>query len=324
MRIAWFSEMGFSGQISKDYNNLKSDVALISCSGATHIPYNFPIKTEEFSNFDFVMVNCTRKFFTEPQLINRIDEIKKHCKIGFFQEGPIYDWQDWEPREKDLWRSVMKKIDIYFCSNQRDIPYYMEYVNDGVPVKWLKSPINIEKINKHITDYKHRHGVLVGGTGCIWYNGDTSIDIADSINSVIFIPAMGRLKNTEPIYFSRLKNKTYILPYSDFDGWIENISNLKYAVHMMPTYAAGSFHTNMASLGIPCIGSEEIDTQRILFPELSLHTYRDIKKGKQLLKRLKEDKEFYHKVSKYAKEKVREWDLDIVANELKKDISDIL
>jgi len=51
---------------------------------------------------------------------------------------------------------------------------------------------------------------------------------------------------------------------------MSTLSTFKYAVHLMPIVAAGTFSLNCAYLGIPCIGNANIDTQNICFPDLSM------------------------------------------------------
>ena len=69
---------------------------------------------------------------------------------------------------------------------------------------------------------------------------------------------------------------------------------------MMPTIAAGTFAMNCAFLGVPCIGYENADTQRILHPELSVEM-GDIKKARKLANKLKNDKNFFENCSKGCK-----------------------
>lgn len=69
----------------------------------------------------------------------------------------------------------------------------------------------------------------------------------------------------------------------------------------MRTHAAGTFALNCAYLGIPCIGYKGLDTQELCHPELSVEV-GNIGHAKELLGRLKNDKEFYQECSKQAKE----------------------
>jgi hypothetical protein len=78
--------------------------------------------------------------------------------------------------------------------------------------------------------------------------------------------------------------------------WMNNLSRFKYAVHLMPTHAAGTFALNCAYHGIPCIGYEGLDTQELCFPDLSVDM-GDLKKAKKITYKLKNDLEFYKKVS---------------------------
>ena len=82
----------------------------------------------------------------------------------------------------------------------------------------------------------------------------------------------------------------------------ENLSRFKYAVHLMPTHAAGTFSLNCAYYGIPCIGYEGLDTQELCFPHLTVKM-GNLNKAKQLADRLKVDKDFYDDCSKTAKTK---------------------
>ncbi len=61
---------------------------------------------------------------------------------------------------------------------------------------------------------------------------------------------------------------------------------------MMRTHAAGTFALNCSYLGIPCIGYEELDTQRILHPNLSVEN-GDLETARKLVNKLWNDLDFY-------------------------------
>jgi hypothetical protein len=90
------------------------------------------------------------------------------------------------------------------------------------------------------------------------------------------------------------------LPRLDWINWMKTLSTFKYAVHLMPTVAAGTFSLNCAYFGIPCIGNEKVDTQLICHPELSVDI-DDIEKARQLAHKLKNDLDFYKECSIFAK-----------------------
>ena len=83
---------------------------------------------------------------------------------------------------------------------------------------------------------------------------------------------------------------------------MELLSQFKYAVHLMPVQAAGTFALNCAYYGIPCIGYKGLDTQQICHSKLSVNI-GDIKGAAYLAKKLKSDELFYKSVSKEAKQK---------------------
>jgi len=87
---------------------------------------------------------------------------------------------------------------------------------------------------------------------------------------------------------------------------MKTLSTFKYAIHLMPTFAAGTFAMNCGYLGIPCIGYNYVDTQRNIHPNLSIE-FNDIGKAKKLIKKLKNNKEFYNEQSKLAIENYKKF-----------------
>ena len=90
------------------------------------------------------------------------------------------------------------------------------------------------------------------------------------------------------------------LPRMSWFEWMKQLSTFKYAVHLMPTVAAGTFALNCAYFGIPCIGNQLVDTQQVCFPLTSVAIH-DIDRARQLVQRLHSDSEFYQQVSQQAK-----------------------
>ncbi len=68
----------------------------------------------------------------------------------------------------------------------------------------------------------------------------------------------------------------------------------------MPTVAAGTFALNCAYFGIPCIGNQDVDTQLLCHPSLSV-AVNDLEGARELAIRLRDDKEFYNECSEMAK-----------------------
>jgi hypothetical protein len=81
---------------------------------------------------------------------------------------------------------------------------------------------------------------------------------------------------------------------------MKTLSIFKFAVHMMPTIAAGTFTLNCAYFGIPCIGYFELDTQRLCHTNTSVNK-SDIKSASEIAIKLKNDENFYNECSKNCK-----------------------
>jgi hypothetical protein len=74
----------------------------------------------------------------------------------------------------------------------------------------------------------------------------------------------------------------------------------------MPTIAAGTFSLNCAYFGIPCIGNEKVDTQRLCHPDLSVDV-DDLKSSREKAKKLRNDKDFYLHCSKESKKNYKKY-----------------
>jgi hypothetical protein len=68
----------------------------------------------------------------------------------------------------------------------------------------------------------------------------------------------------------------------------------------MPTVAAGTFSLNCSYFGIPCIGNEMVDTQRLCHPHLSVDV-NDLERARKLTIRLRDDADFYNECSELTK-----------------------
>ena len=112
-----------------------------------------------------------------------------------------------------------------------------------------------------------RSGIMIGGNMVSWYGGFDSFYVSVKVNSVtdeIYQPKMGRLPNEEQLGINQL-------PYLQWDEWVKELNKRKMGIHMMRTHRSGTFDAlNCSYVGIPCVGYEELDTQRLLHPNLSV------------------------------------------------------
>ena len=99
-----------------------------------------------------------------------------------------------------------------------------------------------------------------------------------------------------------------------------NLSNYKYAVHLMPTQAAGTFALNCAYHGIPCIGYEGLDTQSKCHPQLTVKM-NDLDGARRIANQLKNDNGFYETQSETAK---RNFDAFFGEDEYKEKMNNVI
>ena len=210
------------------------------------------------------------------------------------QEGPSWIFQDM-PLHHQIWHyNILASVDGILTENETDIPYYSG-INPNVPVHDIPS-LMIEDNISNLPNVQ-RNDTIIGGTFCRWYGGFDSYLVANKFDTPICAPSMGRKKPVE----DSIENLTF-LPYMTWTQWIKKLNDFKYAVHLMPTYAAGTFSMNCAFLGIPCIGYEAVDTQRNLHKELSVSS-GDLRTAMDLAIKLKNDIEFYNYCSIQCKER---------------------
>lgn len=284
MKIALFSEMGFTGKISRDHLNMRTEFAWMCVLDMDHYPLN-QVPSEQYDLG--IILNSKLK----PDLFD-FDALKKVCnKIAFMQEGPFWFFQDYKLPHQIKYYNSLVNSDIIFVHNEQDKKYYKGLTNHP-DVRVLRSLM----VTDNVEQYKgKRTGVMIGGNFVSWYGGFDSFIVASAITKEIYSPKMGRFQEGEE------QLGINQLPYLQWNDWMYELSKRKIGVHLMRTHAAGTFAMNCSYLGIPCIGYEELDTQRILHPMLTVEN-GDLEKAKELIILLENDKEFYHQCSATTKD----------------------
>jgi hypothetical protein len=277
MKIAFFTEMGFNGKVPRNHTNMRTEFAWMVALGADH----FNLKQTPEQEYDLGIVINSKK---NPEQVDVL-RYKTKCKqVGIMQEGPFWYFQDYPlPNQVHYFNNLMN-ADIIYTHNEQDKNYYQGLTNHP-NVRILRSLMIEDPIN-NITPPEQRTGIMIGGNFKSWYGGFDSFMLAKSITDEIYSPQMGRREEGEE------QLGITQLPYLEWNQWITELSKRKIGIHMMRTHAAGTFAMNCSYLGIPCIGYEGLDTQRILHPELTVAD-GDLTTARKLINRLYNDKEFY-------------------------------
>ena len=276
MKIAFFTEMGFNGKIRRNHPNMRTEFAWMCALDAIHVPLN-AVGTVRF---DLGIVIVPKN---NPSSVN-IPQLKEICdKVGVMQEGPFWLYQDYDLETQIHYYNNLIQSDIIFTHNEQDRKYYKGLTNHS-DVRVLQSLMISDAVGELPTE--DRSGIMLGGNMVSWYGGFDSFMLAKSVTDEIYQPMMGRRQANES------KLGITQLPYMGWDKWITELNKRKMGIHMMRTHAAGTFALNCSYLGIPCVGYNELDTQRLLHPHLSVDN-GDMEKASELVKNLWNDLDFY-------------------------------
>ena len=293
MKIAFFSESNFDGKIERTFENMRTEYAWYVALDATH-HYIGHLPSIEEGQYDLGIIIIPKTHIQDLMQVDLIKQMRRVCKkIGYMQEGPHWYFQDY-PMEQQIWfYNTLMELDVIFAHNKSDVEYY-KGVTGKKNVFQNKSLMIEDGLEPHIVNPDARSGVMIGGNMCRWYGGFDSYVVAQEFGEDIFAPSMGRkIEREDEMDIKHLE-------YMNWVSWVNNLSRFKYAVHLMPTHAAGTFALNCAYHGIPCVGYKGLDTQELCFPHLSVEP-GDLKKAKQLTERLKTDKKFYDDCSRISK-----------------------
>ena len=290
MKIAWFTEGGWSSKIPRNNRNMRNDSAWMCVLDAMHYPIWEVHNVQE--KYDLGIITLPKVNIDKLSQYPLIESLRKCCsKIAYMQEGPHWYFQDY-PLDQQIWFfNTLQEMDWLYVHNKMDISYF-----EGLTGKECKlmPTLMIEDLIKDLPEVE-RKNIMIGGNFCNWYGGFDSNIVAQEGNCPIYVPTMGRkIKGEE-----QMPNLNH-LPYMDWLDWIKELNKFKYGIHLMRTHAAGTFALNCAYLGIPCIGYEGLDTQEECHPNLTIKL-GDLATAKEKLMLLKTDKDYYKECSKVAK-----------------------
>ena len=301
MKIAFCSQMGFVGQISRNHRNMRVEFAQMCALGATHFPL-YSLGTDEMDkDYDHIILLIPKTQQDRDRLfeMDLVELARQHGKmIWFMQEGPNWIFQDL-PIYQQFWHfNLLQKVDGILTENVTDISYFRGLLGTEKPIHDIPSLMIEDDI---VSRSEWGNAVIIGGNMVRWYGGFDSYIIASS-----FLPeyslacvSMGRKQKQE----DEIDDVEY-LPYMEWRDWINALSQFHVGVHLMPTIAAGTFAMNCAYHGIPVIGYEEADTQRNCHPLTSVKI-GDLELAREYAEKLKSDK-FYNLCSETAQKRYRD------------------
>ncbi len=307
-RVAFLTEIPNRFKVANDHKHMRTEFAWMYGLDADHIPIN---EYSSVRGYDYVIiiwpkgetflnqVGCelgTNNHNKVSDLLGNIDIVGtlklNNKKICYMQEGPTWFCNDYNLPDQFNYYNQIASSDIIFAHNEHDTKWYKGLFPDK-DVRVMPS-LMVENNIKDL-EWKPEDKTIIGGNFAKWYGGFQSYMIAQEFDVPMWIPTMHNKRDFE----EQIPNLNH-LPHTQWLEWMRIISTFKYAVHLMPTIAAGTFSLNCSYFGIPCIGNEKVDTQRLCYPDLSVDV-EDVEKARKLAIRLKNDNDFYNHCSNEAK-----------------------
>jgi len=286
MKIAFFSEAGYEGQISRDNPNMRTDVAWVCALNATHhpIPRLHELSDNSYDVGIMILPKNRKPLLNYPLL----EQYKRVCKkVTIMQESYYNYWQDSSIEEQIWYFNFITEMDLIFCHNDVDLKYYNGLTN--VRTELLPSVMITDGV---VPRNEWGDAVVIGGNFVWAYGGFDSYQVANEITDDVHAVTTGRMKPEEE---GILKH----IPWMLWREWIDTLSQYDVGVQL-GTASAGTFNLNCSFHGIPCIGYSNVNTQKILHPSTTVEV-GDIGGAKEIARKLKDDK-FYDKCMKETKE----------------------
>ena len=308
MKVAFLTETCYNGKWSRNFNNIRTEIAWQIALDSDHFNIH---EYETVTGYDAVFVIFPKavvklnaeglemsldKSPKDMSIYSKpiIETLKKNNHIAcVIQEGTSWFFNDYDLPTQFNFYNQLAEANIIFAHNTYDTHFY-KGLFPQTRVEVIPTLVFAQNLGPYSSFIKEDKAVI-GGNFCRWYGGFQSYVVALEFKCPLFVPSMHcKQKGEEAV--PNLKH----IPYMMWNDWMQHLSTYKYAVHLMPAVAAGTFSLNCACLGIPCIGNDKVDTQSVLFPDLSVDV-NDIHEARFLAIRLREDKEFYNQISNHAK-----------------------
>ena len=303
MKICFLSEAGYEGKVPRNIP-MRTDQSWVCALEAYHHPIGKIIVEGCDYKYDIGIViipkttggnTGSKKSSMDREDLAKHDyplitNFKKICnKVLVMQESTHWDWQEDSVEIMYWYYKQIAQSDGILCHNDIDVPYF-----EGVTGKpsFILPTLMMEDVVR-TSDVKEDK-VFVAGNWHTTYRGFDAWVIGGEFDLPMSGFKSGKFKEGEEY------NGIDYLPWMNWHDFMFELSKHKYGVQCYQA-SAGQFPLNCAYLGIPCIGYNDINTQKDLFPKLSVDR-GDILSARKLVLSLKNDSDFYEEVSKVSKE----------------------
>lgn len=290
MKIAFFTEGGYIGNVPRNNPNMRTDQAWICALEAVHYPVT-QLPEEKFDVGVVIVPKESSRQYLADNNYPLLENIKKSCsKVLIMQESTQWDWQDDSFNSMVWYYNQLLLADGILCHNDIDLPYFKGITNKPVHILPTLMIEDLIKVSEQKEDK-----VFVAGNWHTTYRGFDAWVIGSEFDLPMVGFKSGKFKQGEE------RNGVEYLPWMQWKDFMYELSKCKYGVQTYQA-SAGQFPLNCAYLGIPCIGYDDINTQKDLHPSTSVER-GDVVRAREIANRLKIDTDFYNQCSKESKER---------------------
>lgn len=260
MKIAFLSEAPHLGKVPKTYPNMRTELAWQYALNSDHFNIH---KYDLVKDYDAVLVVFPKalvkttvlgkeimyrqgivddvqniKIYSSPIIKTLKENNKLVCNV---QEGPCWLLNEYDIETQFQFINQLSECDILFAHNNFDTKFYKGMFPSSrvevIPTHMIEDP----RIHQY-SDGPKEDKTVIGGNWCRWYGGLQSYMVALEFGNKIFCPSMHARRQGE----ENVPNLTHV-NYLIWIIWMIHLKTYKYAVHLMPTAAAGTFSMNCLS-----------------------------------------------------------------------------
>jgi hypothetical protein len=303
----FITEMSFEGKMSQEHTNLRAAETWIKYLDAYHLNiFNTLTQDKKYDGTAWVIIPKGKNAveYLIANFFNTTINLKtKFNKVYCIQEGETTFWNQYNVTTQVWIYNQFAEADKIYTQNQYDLRWLKGLFGSSQSYGLILPVVDDSVLDK--SKFKPKTDTtIIAGPFIADYNGFAQTIVAKQFDNEIHIPPMASSRMPDDSLTTQDAVGVKYLDYMMWKEWMENLSQYKYGLFLVPSVGAATFSLNCAYHGIPCIGTNKAETQIKLFPKLSID-YLDLEKATELAIRLKNDQDFYNEVSNYALETIK-------------------
>lgn len=303
MKNYFCTELGFEGFIPESHTNLRALEVWIKYLEAYHLNiFNTLTSDTTYGGICWLVIPKGKEavdtlFKINSDVVSNLQT--KFDKVYCIQEGETTWWSQFDVKTQIWIYNQFYNSDRIYTQNEYDVKY-LRGIYPNVPVHIIL-PVMDDSIIDPNKFLEKTETAIIAGPMMGEYLGFNSSILLRNLEIPFEVPPMGSSRMPSDSYdYINMFGGSY-LQYMMWLEWIHNLSKYKYGMFMVDAIGAATFPMNLGYLGIPCVGDNRADTQKNIFPELSVD-YLDYESAFNKLKLLKTDNIFYKDISDKSKE----------------------